>query len=604
MVHTRREWRGAWGTATAPAGGIIVAKTLAEFRASYKDVVPRFDLDRELVQLGMPTPDRVVVWYAHSSAGSDPGPGPVAVELDGSPLPEGEMNHYAGPEGVATGRIDIGGLEAGTAHEVRVRLTPTGAWHQREARTAPAPDDTSPFSMLAYSCLSPFAKGRVRQRTVNALSRATQRGTGPDRASFALATGDQVYVDARARPWPLPTGPLDLLGGSKSSRRLFQGDASGFFDTLYRAYFSIPPYDRMLQRIPTAMMWDDHDIRDGWGSQGDEQEDQWPDYYRAARRWFFAYQALRNVTPGGDLVGPDSPPEVAEAAQLADGPVTQMPEFHHSFSWGGLAAVFVMDLRSQRSIGPSQGGTFPEARVISDDQLEAVKTWLASPRWHDEPKVFVLATSMPLTHKLGRGCLEWRLWFRRDDRLDNWWSEAAVATRDRLVAALVEHFRAPGHERHRLLVVSGDVHFSELLELAYGDGGERTVFGHEVVSSGLAQAKFHAKTGDRAESQTWTPIGSGPNALTARGRGRLLAPSFAEVFVSEPADPTTPPQVSVRFAAVATKEKGRLIEIDANGGESLPDFTPLPLEPVDSLYPFPTEPTGGSDWDAEASSWD
>jgi len=37
---------------------------------------------------------------------------------------------------------------------------------------------------------------------------------------FALATGDQVYVDAGAKPTQLFGGaPLDLLGGSTSSRR-------------------------------------------------------------------------------------------------------------------------------------------------------------------------------------------------------------------------------------------------------------------------------------------------------------------------------------------------------------------------------------------------
>ncbi len=472
-----------------------------------------------------------------------------------------------------------------------------------DARTAPSPTDTSSFSFLAYSCFSPFEHGLVRQRTVNALTLAVQRGTASDRPSFALATGDQVYVDAGAKPTQLFGGaPLDLLGGATSSRRLYaDGEALKFFSALYRAYFSIPAYDRMLQMIPTCMMWDDHDIRDGWGSHGDEDKAEWSEHYTAARRWFIAFQGLRNVAMEGTLAGQDPSFDGATSRHSADTKVSEMPEFCHQFPWGRMATVFVMDLRSQRSIGASHGRKYPNAKVISNGQMKSIESWLATPEWKDEPKVFVLVTSMPLTHKKGDSWVEWGPWFRKDDRLDNWWSEAAVKPRNALVEIIVQHFR--DHQNHRLLVISGDVHFSEILELELDDCGTQRVFGHEVVSSGLAQAHFYATTGDRATSQDRVQIGDDCACLMARGLGRLVAPSFAELFVTNSKDPANPPDVSVRFAAVAAKENGCLIETDLTTGHTWPEPTLLPLERQDSdwIFPFPKEPVKGLAWDAIAS---
>ena len=49
----------------------------------------------------------------------------------------------------------------------------------------------------------------------------------------------------------------------------------------------------MLATVPTLMMWDDHDIFDGWGSLMDRTEFD-ERLYRAAERVFVEYQHLRN----------------------------------------------------------------------------------------------------------------------------------------------------------------------------------------------------------------------------------------------------------------------------------------------------------------------
>lgn len=42
-----------------------------------------------------------------------------------------------------------------------------------------------------------------------------------------------------------------------------------FYDELYQRCWSKPDMSLMLATIPSVMMWDDHDIFDGWGSYPD-----------------------------------------------------------------------------------------------------------------------------------------------------------------------------------------------------------------------------------------------------------------------------------------------------------------------------------------------
>ena len=56
----------------------------------------------------------------------------------------------------------------------------------------------------------------------------------------------------------------------------------------------------MLATIPSIMMWDDHDIFDGWGSYPEDLQtcDVYPEIYKAAVRHFrlFQLRSTRNVT--------------------------------------------------------------------------------------------------------------------------------------------------------------------------------------------------------------------------------------------------------------------------------------------------------------------
>jgi phosphodiesterase/alkaline phosphatase D-like protein len=276
------------------------------------------------------------------------------------------------------------------------------------------------------------------------------------------------------------------------------------------------------------MMWDDHEVRDGWGSQGDEalrlEGERWRNHYAAARRWFVGYQAMRN--PLHPLPGETAERLLERMAGASEAFPGRGPELHFQFDWGCACTFFVMDLRSQRSLD----------QVIGDEQLRALETWLK--RRDDRPRLHVLVSSIPLTlPKWVR--LDPARWLpsRGDDVRDQWWSKSGRRQATRLKELLAERF---SYGRDRLLILSGDVHYSEVRRLEI-EGGK--FIGHEVISSGLSQDTFIADLGrfglieDTIDRFRTSP-------LQSTSVSRYHGAGFAELFVAPRSD--GPPSVEIQ----------------------------------------------------------
>ncbi|NIY75046.1 alkaline phosphatase family protein [Thalassospira sp. HF15] len=87
--------------------------------------------------------------------------------------------------------------------------------------------------------------------------------------SLLLHGGDQIYADGVWECHP------DIIKWDKAGRR--ERMATAFSDVMrdavlkfyldhYLAIYGQPQIGHMLARVPSLMMWDDHDIFDGWGS--------------------------------------------------------------------------------------------------------------------------------------------------------------------------------------------------------------------------------------------------------------------------------------------------------------------------------------------------
>lgn len=390
---------------------------------------------------------------------------------------------------------------------------------------------TGRFSFLAYSCNEPFSTGHgggIYARDLSLWLRMDARAKGensrgqlPERPQFVLGLGDQIYVD----PDPTKDEPLAFFRGNRSDDFLIHTDPDslyGALDVVYRYNFSLPPLAQALSKLPAFMMWDDHEIRDGWGSQGDEMSEPMRTYFRIARHAFIANQLLRSYAPGAiDQAGYDA--LVASDQAL-----------HHQFSYGVRTHVLMLDSRSTRSSNSS---------IFEETAQRAVRDWLGRGE-RENGDLFVLTVGVPLfpdravTNGLGSEL--------DDDLQDSWDSRENEQARAHLLTLLADHFTSNPNDR--LLVLSGDVHYSSLYFLSI-DG---RVIGQEVVTSGIAHSLPAI-----ARSTNWlldVAKEAGRFQVTPAGKINNSA-SFAELVV-DPGVSLDAPKVDLVFHANGTLVKG------------------------------------------------
>lgn len=113
-----------------------------------------------------------------------------------------------------------------------------------------------------------------------------------EKVRFAILGGDQIYADKVAN---------DVLKAKTKEERV------ALYLKVYDEYWSNIHYRRVLCAIPSVMMWDDHDIIDGWGSveasyESDKKGNKvlrknWIALKEAATIAFRSMQAIRNPAP-------------------------------------------------------------------------------------------------------------------------------------------------------------------------------------------------------------------------------------------------------------------------------------------------------------------
>lgn len=494
-------------------------------------------LDGVFVQNGMSTAhEATFLVFPKLNDGSWKGPGwPEGVRIKVAP-------EAPPPKCIRLGQVfrcQLTGLNPRTSYTVEVG-------DETAIRLTTAPEgEQPPTSVVLISCNEPWSRPaeeeddrqesrekrhpQVAISSANALRLLDLRATGRlpvkigqetwDRPSFLLGLGDQAYVDAE----PDQPGSLALFGGERSDQLLVDvgspDEWEKVLDRIYRMHFFVPTLHRALQNLPVAMVWDDHEIRDGWGSQGDEEKGKiqrwdpagekavptgfsWKDYFDQARGKAMEFEFARN------------PGETVKVERAA-------------FDWGPRVKVFLMETRSDRK----SARNLPKP-VFSDQQGTKVKEWLA--QCGAEPSVFLLGVPVPLTFNHEN----WRADIKsggelKDDMQDGWWWPPHSGQREFLLKAIGEHAaRCP---KDRIVVVSGDVHESGLYGLL-DDRGH--IAAYEVVSSGISTL-IDGAGGQGSTFGTYMDP-------RIRQIGRLAqGASFAELLMNFPDD--APPEVTALF---------------------------------------------------------
>ena len=523
------------------------------------------------------------------------------------------------------GLVVLDGLTPGSEQEYTVTLDGILRWPLAGRGLPPSVLRTlgqaRPVRLAFGSCrvaeIAPQNLGRQARRSggagVDALAacaaalRDTPRDRWPD---VLLMIGDQVYADdpgpatrrfiaerrgAAAAPQPPGTRPGAAPpagappAGAPPAGAPPLGEIADFeeYCALYLEAWSDPEIRWLFSVIPTAMIFDDHDVHDDWNTSAAWRRDVtalpwWGSRIEGAYQSYWLYQHLGNLSPAelardetwGKLrQGGDGAQVLADLAHRAD---QRAPGIRWSFRRAfGRVRLVMLDSRSRRVVD----GT----RLMTD---EGEWQWLTESVSGDWEHV-VIATSVPPL--LPRGIHALEAWTER--LADGAWGMRAARFGERLRRAVdLEHWPAFGAsfvQLERLLtdlaagrlaahggppvsvtVISGDVHHSYLAEVDLPGAARQEMSAvHEVVCSPFHQAMPPAMRFAQRLASTWASGRVGTIAATLAGarvpgmRWRITKGPWFENMIAVlefdgPESGSTAARVRVRFDRATADESG------------------------------------------------
>ncbi len=304
---------------------------------------------------------------------------------------------------------------------------------------------------------------------------ARMRDLDPEQWPDALLLlGDQVYADE------LTPQIRRHIAGRRDRDVDWPDDeivSYAEYTGLYRGSWSDPEIRWVLSTVPTAMIFDDHDVRDDWNTSAVwraqmEQTPWWRDRIRSALASYWVYQHVGNLSAEELATDPDYRrvvehdgdvwPLLVELADRADAEADGGKGYRFSFRWDlGTSRFIMIDSRNGRILADGQH------LMVGDAEFDWIEEQVRAPGPVDH---LVLGTSVPwlLPHAIGdletvneiaaarpgwRGRLAETI--RQAADLEHW--AAFRESFDRLTAMIDE---AAGRGMATVTVLSGDVHHS------------------------------------------------------------------------------------------------------------------------------------------------
>ena len=327
------------------------------------------------------------------------------------------------------------------------------AWYELDGVRHAVVTDLHGDLRLAYASCNGLERGDVERPSEERNLMWRRLATEHAKAPFALLLhgGDQLYADEASEAHPTLAAWAE---SAMDERDAFVFDdeverrATRFFVERYAALYAQPDVAPLLATVPSLMMWDDHDIFDGWGSHPPAllDSDVGRGLFAVARRAFLLFQRAL------------SPEEGAPGASLSH--ATDFPGF----------AVLAPDLRSERRpdrvIG-MQGWPLLERQLEAAEGTERVLLMSSVPLLG--PRLSLVERLIGVVPRLRR---------YEDDLRDQWQSRAHRAEWRRLLERLERLARA-GVD---VTVLSGEIHLASRGEMPLGEDGTL----HQLIASGVA----------------------------------------------------------------------------------------------------------------------
>jgi hypothetical protein len=393
--------------------------------------------------------------------------------------------------------VEVDGLEPGTETSYTVAVNGVEVWPEPGDGFPPPVIATlkpgKPLRLAFGSCRTsvPHDASGNRSHGVDSLrAYALEMASGgdepwPDLLAFL---GDQVYADSTSdQMQEFIKARRDIKAPPGEELKDYEEYAH-----LYYLAWSDPANRWLLSTLPSAMIFDDHDIRDDWNASRS-----WREAMQDAEWWqgrivsglgsYWVYQHLGNLSPqerAADTIWQEiaahtggGEPDLSEALDSFAGRADRDPE---AYRWSfcrdfGDIRLIVVDSRAARNLDP-------EHRALLD---EAEMGWLDA-RMRGGFRHLLVATSLPFLLPMGLHHLEawdeavsegaWgKLAARAGEKLrqaadlEHW---AAFQASFRRVAAMAAEVadggRGPAPDTVTFL--SGDVHFSYVSEVERTSG--------------------------------------------------------------------------------------------------------------------------------------
>lgn len=313
-----------------------------------------------------------------------------------------------------------------------------------------------------------------------------------------ILLGDQVYADE------LTPEARRHLAGRRSSGRRPPDEVVSFseYEGLYRHTWGDPEIRWIMSTLPTAMIFDDHDIRDDWNTSAAwraevNRKPWWRDRIRAGLSSYWVYQHLGNLSPtelAGDedyrevlAADGDSWQHLAELADRADAEVDGDKGLRFSYRWDlGRSRLIMVDSRNARILDSGDRKmlgdrefAWLEAQV--DDGIDDLDhliigtslPWLLPPAIGDLQTINEAAANRPgLRGRLAE-------WVRQTADFEHW--AAFMTSFMRLSDLIVRAATRPSPGPATVTVLSGDVHHSYAAQAELS--GSPTTRVHQLVCS-------------------------------------------------------------------------------------------------------------------------
>ena len=414
--------------------------------------------------------------------------------------------------------IRLTDLEPASIYEYSVSLDGEKAWPEADSPFPPSTIKTSGSDgelVLAYgSCRvavphePPYTlkRGTVRRGGLSgkryerdALFALAHEMMGSPREGWPdalLMLGDQIYADE-----PSPRA-LDFIRSRRDP-----GHPPGVADfeeytRLYHDAWSHPTLRWLLSTIPSAMIFDDHDVHDDWNSsktwvEAMRDKPWWEERIVGAFSSYWIYQHLGNLSPEeleeSDLFGrvgrsDDATRVLREFAYKADREIEGTRwSYHRDF---GSVRLIVADSRAGRVLTPG------ERSMLDEKEWE----WLREKATGDFDHL-IFGTSMPFLLSpgfhhleaaseaisdgaLGRPAARFGEFLRQLLDLEHWPAfHASFTDLASLLRSVASGERSGGEAPASVVVLSGDVHHGYLAGATFGDGRHNPIY--QAVGSPL-----------------------------------------------------------------------------------------------------------------------